>query len=333
MGGALHVDGGCLFGKAFIGQEGLRIEREMIEIGYNSIADPPGALDGFNQAVDMGKALMLAQMQLVVDAKRQQLSDPLTGRRMVVKRCLVEPRLQGLAPMGPETGQIPARHKTVQFGKIGGNLAGHIAAIEIIQSGLGELVERLCQSGQLADLAFLETLVVQHEMAGKMRRGINILCVFDHIIGLAAADRHAFAGMGDGLGQNIAQRQFAADRFGQLQRRLPATHRTGNRQRRIGAAQRHAFVPQGPIGRNRRPRSGIARGIERMDFAVGFANQPETVAANPRHMRIDHRNRRPHRDHGLDGIAAGLQNRLTGLGRQNMRCDRRSAAKTRRVLH
>jgi len=70
-----------------------------------------------------------------------------------------------------------------------------------------------------------------------------------------------------------------------------------------------------------------------MDFPVGLSNQPETIAANPGHVRIDHRNRRSHRHHGLDGIAACFQHGLPGLGRQHMRCDRSRAAKTWSFFH
>ena len=51
-------------------------------------------------------------------------------------------------------------------------------------------------------------------------------------------------------------------------------------------------------------RAGAARGHQRAHAAVGFADQPETVAADVIHVRIDGGDRRSHGDHGLDGVAA-----------------------------
>jgi len=66
------------------------------------------------------------------------------------------------------------------------------------------------------------------------------------------------------------------------------------------------------------PEPGIAGGIKRPDFVGRLVNEPKTVAPDARHMRIDDSNRRPHRHHGLDGIATLLQNRTARFGGQMM---------------
>jgi hypothetical protein len=51
-----------------------------------------------------------------------------------------------------------------------------------------------------------------------------------------------------------------------------------------------------------------------MDAASLLPHEPEAVAPDPVHVRVDHGNRRRHGHHGLDRIAARSENGLAGLG-------------------
>ena len=235
--------------------------------------------------------------------------------------------------MGLIARQILTGDKIVQLRKIGGDFARDITTVIIIETGMGELLKRCRQCGQLADHACLEAGSVLHEVIGKARRLMQAFLFLDHIAALAFRYRHALARIGDRRVQEIAHRQFAAQGTGQVERRPPAAHSTGDGERRMRTAHRDHLMPQRVIGLERGPRTGIARGIKRPDFAGWFVNKPKTVPPDARHMRIDHSNRRPHRHHGLDGIAALLQNRTARFRGQMMRgCDG-STTKTGGLFH
>ena len=70
-----------------------------------------------------------------------------------------------------------------------------------------------------------------------------------------------------------------------------------------------------------------------MDLAAGLMHQPEAVAADRVHMRVDDGDRRGHRDHRLDGVAALGENGATGFGREMMGRGDRSRAEDGRVDH
>lgn len=73
------------------------------------------------------------------------------------------------------------------------------------------------------------------------------------------------------------------------------------------------------IARGRRQRAGEAAGLDRTGLAAGLADQPEAVAADRVHVGIDDGDRRGHRDHRLDGVAALGEDVAAGLGRQMVR--------------
>ncbi len=77
-------------------------------------------------------------------------------------------------------------------------------------------------------------------------------------------------------------------------------------------------------------RTGAARAHQRRDLAVRFAHQPEAVAADVIHVRIDGGDRRRHRDHRLDRIAAFGENGAAILDRGGMRRADDAAADDRR---
>ncbi len=73
------------------------------------------------------------------------------------------------------------------------------------------------------------------------------------------------------------------------------------------------------IKAHRRFRPCPARAHDGAHAAVGFADQPEAVAADMIHVRIDRGDAGRHRQHGLDGVAAFGQNGAAVLDGGGMR--------------
>ncbi len=73
-----------------------------------------------------------------------------------------------------------------------------------------------------------------------------------------------------------------------------------------------------PVELRLRPAAGHARRHQGADAARGLMDEPEAVAAEPVHVRIDHRDHRRHGDHRLDRITALGQDRVPGRDRGRM---------------
>ena len=65
--------------------------------------------------------------------------------------------------------------------------------------------------------------------------------------------------------------------------------------------------------------AGAASAHQSMDAAIRLSHQPETIAADVIHVRVDGRNGGRHGDHGFERVAALGQDRATGLGGGVMR--------------
>ena len=125
---------------------------------------------------------------------------------------------------------------------------------------------------------------------------------------LAAGDRVAVAGAGDGRRQQHVERQFSAIRriaangFGGFERQHPAADGARHGQRGERPAPRDGLVLAVQFGPDL-----TAGGARRHDGAHAprrLADQPKAVAADMVHVRIDRGDRRRHRDHGFERVAA-----------------------------
>ena len=96
-----------------------------------------------------------------------------------------------------------------------------------------------------------------------------------------------------------------------------ARHRQGGRDY---APQRNLVQPSLLQRRERRAACGLAAAVEVFDLAgPGVVNEPERVAAQSRHVRIDHRQHGAGSDRSIDGRATRAQHVDAGRGRQRMR--------------
>ncbi len=174
------------------------------------------------------------------------------------------------------------------------------------------MVERGGKSRLLEDGALVRRLTVGQKGLHETRRGFQLGIFLAGQRRLAARHRIAFARAPDrGVEQHV-QRQpartfidaFAGLRFGRFQRQHPTGDRARHRQRGERPARRNFVMTGVAIKPRRRLRAGNACAHNRAHPAVGFADQPEAVAADMVHVRIDRGDRRRHRQHRLDGVAA-----------------------------
>ena len=120
----------------------------------------------------------------------------------------------------------------------------------------------------------------------------------------------------------------AALRLRRLQRQHPAGDRARHRERRERPARRDRLV----LAIEFRPRvlAGAARRHQRAHAPRRLAHQPEAVAADAVHVRIDDGDRRRHRDHRLERIAAFGEHGAAGFRRGAYAARRRRRGDVRR---
>ena len=129
--------------------------------------------------------------------------------------------------------------------------------------------------------------------------------------------RKAVARVADRGFQHAPQRQPAMG----IMRRDPARDRARYRQRRRNdPAQRDFAQPSLLQRRQRRAAGRLAAAVEILDLpAAAVMDEPERIAAQPRHVRIDHRQHGARHDRGIDGRSAGAKHVDAGRGSQRMR--------------
>ena len=304
---------------------------DLIRIGDKTVAHAEGALGGFDEAVNVIEAFGLADTQAIEQRQNHERCQALRRRRRVVERAgsdldaerLGDPRLVFL--------QIGARHRAADALQVGGDLAADIAAIEIVEAGLGEMLERGGEGGLLELGSRLRRLAVNQERLQKARRGFELGVFFDREARLARRDDVALAGALDGGFKQHVQRQlgvraFAGLRLGGLEREHPSRHRARHGERGERAARRNLVVAGVAIKPRRCFGAGAAGAHDGAHAARRLADQPEAVAADVVHVRIDRGNRRRHRQHGLDGVAAFGEDGAAVLDRGGMRGGNDAAA-------
>ena len=124
--------------------------------------------------------------------------------------------------------------------------------------------------------------------------------------------------MTNGFGEQVAQGQATADGAGIIEGQRPAADCSGHGQGGLGAAGGDRLAFKRAIAGERGIAAGGAAALEGPHPAPGVTHQPEAVAADGVHVRIDDGNRRGHGDHGLDGVAAQDEDIAAGLGCQLM---------------
>ena len=265
----------------------------------------------------MGEALGLRHPQPLENPQDQQGRQPLRRRGEIVVGAARQLQGQRLAHLGREAAQVLASDGAADALEVFGDLAAHIAPVEIIEALLGQMIEGrpqrlIAQQGSLrGDLALAQ---IDGCKARRLRQRPQI--------GLAAGLRgghgDTFAGMADGVGDEIAQGQAPPDGARIVQGQRPAAHGAGHGEGGVRPTRGDGLVfaalvaGQGGLG------AGGPAGLEGAYPALGLAQQPEAIPADGVHVGIDHRDGRGHGHHGLHRIAAHGQHIAPGVRRRLM---------------
>ena len=148
----------------------------------------------------------------------------------------------GSASRGVIALEIGARQRAADAFEIGRHLAPDIAAIEIVEPGMGELFERRGQRFLLEDGADRGNFAVDQECFGKARHALQGFEAFQRQPLLAARDGIAVARLRDGRREQQRERHFSAGDFCGFEREHPAADRARHGQRRKRPARRDRFV-------------------------------------------------------------------------------------------
>ena len=120
---------------------------------------------------------------------------------------------------------------------------------------------------------------------------------------LAPGDDVALASVLDRRRQQNVKRQLAALSLRSIGSEHPGGDRARYRERCKWAARRNLVISGIPIEPRRRPGARAPCPHQRTHAARRLADQPEAVAADVIHMRIDRRDAGCHGKHRLDGVA------------------------------
>ena len=293
-----------------------------------------GALHRLDQPVVVLDRLAAPDAEPLVNAEDEERREPLGRRREVVQARGLELHRERLDHAGPERLEVAARDRAADRLEVGGDLAPDVAAVEILEPGAGEMRERVGERRQLADRAGRGGLALDEEGLGEAGRGAQRL----GLVRLAGA--LPTARPGSPRGRSGRQRRGASASGSRppsvlrvVERDLPAADRAGDRQGCIRPAPRDRVVALVAIALDRREAPGGAAGLDRAHASAGLADEPEPVAADRIHVRVDDRDRRRHRGHRLDGVAAFGQDGAAGLGRERVGRRDRGRGKDRRFWH
>ncbi len=223
-----------------------------------------------------------------------------------------------LLALGLELGEIGFAHRHAGGGAGSGEAAGERAAIEALGALAGDLFEGAGEIG-LHDRGTehrRRSIVEKHRGAAPV--GGKGRAMLAGEVPVMRGRAEAVAGVMDRFGEQVMPRQPAELAVHRAEPGDEARHRDRHRP----GARDAAGIALG--GRRQRRRAG---GVEHHRTpARGIEDMVEPVAAEPRHHRLDHRERERGRDRRIDRIAAGAQRQQPGL--RGQRVVRRDGAAT-----
>ena len=214
----------------------------------------------------------------------------------------------------PETG-LPIRAKSAA------TAVRERAAVERVESLVRETAQRVAESLVHEPVACRGGRTVGEELLREPWHVFELGALVAGVGVLARGDRHAVLGVVDGVGQQPIERVRAAPAPADRERRLPSRYRARHGIRREGPPGRDGVEPQRSIPLGGGLRRGPAARIDRNRFRVRCADDPEPVAADGVHVRIDDGDGGGGGNHRLDGVAAFAQHRESGLGGEMVRSD------------
>ena len=171
-----------------------------------------GALGRLDQPVDVIEAFALRDAQALEQRENHQRREALGRRRAVERGAGIEPGRQRLGERGAAAGEVGTRDRAADAREVAGDLASDVAAVEIVEPGMGEMIQRRGQRRLPERLAGIGRLAVDQECRREAGRVLELGELFRREAGLTAADDVAAARVADRRGQQFGQRQTPAVR-------------------------------------------------------------------------------------------------------------------------
>jgi hypothetical protein len=116
--------------------------RQPVRIGDIAIAHEKRAFGRLDEPMDVVEALRLFDAESIEQRQQDQRGDALGRRRRVEQGAGAHRDRERLVHNSAIVRKIGAAHWAADRGKIRGDLPCHIAAVEIVQAGMSEMVER-----------------------------------------------------------------------------------------------------------------------------------------------------------------------------------------------
>jgi hypothetical protein len=264
--------------------------------------------------VDVVEALRRGDAQPLEQAEDDERRQALSRRRHVIERAGIDAEAQRLGDDRAGSFEVGAGHRAADPVEIGGDLAADIAAVEIVESGPGEMIEGGGQRRLGADGTRPGRLAVFEER----RRKAGYVFEFPELLGgqpcLAPGDAVAVPGVVDGGFEQRRERHPAALGLGGFEREKPTRHRSRHRERGERPALRDEVMPLGAIELLTGLDAGAASRHQRPHSAGTLPHQEKSVAAHMVHVGIDGGDGRRHRHRGLQRVAALSEDGTPRLG-------------------
>ena len=234
--------------------------------------------------------------------------EPLRRRRRVVDGAGPRRDAERLIDDRPEAFQIASRHRAADAFEIGGNLAPDVATVEIVQPRARKVLKRCGKRGLFEHRTDIGHFVLEEECfleSGCLGHFGQLFCREPR---LAAGDDVALASVLDRGRQQNVKRQLAALSLRRVGSEHPGGDRARHGERGERTARRNLVMAGIAIEPRRRLGARASCSHQRTHAARRLADQPEAVAADVIHVRIDRRDAGCHGEHRLDGVAAFGEN-------------------------
>ena len=251
------------------------------------------------------------QIEMLEYLQKQDRRGPLAVRRMLQQSMAPVVAADRLAIGATRRGQIVQRVAAAKGLQRGDHVLGHLALVKPRPALGSHPAQHLRLTGGAEDLACDRHLAVQQVEFPRV--ALQSSGVVGPVKGHPGGDRHAFVGIVDRRGQNLSRPSRPSRRQGT--KRVNRTWQGDGVDPAQGHGRHLPLAQRFGSGGSR----GTARSVQRKDIIrSGGLDQHETIAADPRHLRLANPQQNRTRNGRIDGISARLQDTDCSFGRQRM---------------
>jgi len=250
------------------------------------------------------------QLERLEQVQHLQHREALGRRRRLVDRDVAIGALDRLGPARGLRLEVGLGEEAVVGLAPAHQLLADVAPVEAMPAVTGDRFERASEVGVPEHRAVLQ------QDRRRLRALLQVGCRKPPPVRQPLGHREAVARIADRALQAAGERQAAVGGM----RLGPARHRAGHGE---GAGQhalvRHLAETALGEGGDRAARGRAAAAVDVADSAgLGVVDQPERIAADRRHVRIEHRQHGAGGERGIDRRAAGAQHVDAGRGGERM---------------